>query len=154
MNVVRRTCGISLIGLLILVGATSCVYTIFIKATGSINQPITFKFFHSANDEKPSKFDILDVIVQEQSVNADWVTIWDLNGKASLSEIVYGSKYQGLNEIVPPKPFRRNGKYRLYVSGTTWPAPGIGKAGMEFTFDEEGKVIESRTEVLSREEKK
>ncbi|UVT16493.1 MAG: hypothetical protein H8K04_02700 [Nitrospira sp.] len=131
---------------------TSCIYPAFTKATGSLNQMITFRFFQSPDDEKPSKFDILDVTLQERSIDAQWVTIWDLNGKACLSEVVYGSKYQGLNEIIPAKPLKQHGKYRLLISGTTWPKPGLGEAGIDFFFDEEGKLIQSGTRVRTPEQ--
>jgi hypothetical protein len=67
---------------------------------------------------------------------------------------VYGSKYPGLNEIIPPKPFRQNGECRLLVSGTTWPKSGLGEAGIDFIFDEEVKLIQNGTRVRTPAQKK
>lgn len=128
--------------LAIALATTSCVYAVYIKVVGNLEQTVTFRLFQSTDDEKPSKFKIIDVTVQERSTDSQWVTIWDLHGEASLSEIHYGKKYDGLNEIVPAKPFRLEGEYRIRISGTTWLAPGLGVAGASFFFGEDGHVIQ------------
>lgn len=130
--------------LAIALGLTSCQYTAYVKVTGNISQVVTFAFFKSSEDETPSKFKIVDITVQERSTDgAHWATIWDLHGEgASLSEINYGAKYDGLSEIVPAKPLNPQREYQVMISGTTRLAPGLGKAGGSFFFGEDGQVIQ------------
>lgn len=142
-SLTKKTISFLTIFLAIGLGITSCVYTAYVRVTGNITQTVTFTFFKSSEDDKPSKFNIVDVTVQEQSTDSQWITVWDLNGTgASLSEIKYGMKYEGLNEVVPAKPFKLEAQYRILISGTTWPAPGLGKAGAVFFFGEDGRVIQ------------
>lgn len=147
MNAIKNRCSLVVVALVIALGVTSCVCPVFIKATGNLGQTVTFKFFKSADDEKPSKFDVVGFTVQEQSTDGRWVTIWHLNGKKSLSEIEYGRKYEGLDEIIPSKPLKHKVRYRALVSATTWPKPGLGEAGIDFFFDEAGNPTQSGTRV-------
>jgi hypothetical protein len=147
MNTVKNRCLFAISILMVALGITSCVYSVFIRATGNLGQTITFKFFKSIDDERSSTFDIVGFTVQEQSADARWVAIWHLNGQASLSEIEYGKTYKGLDEVVPAKPLKQKVRYRVLVSGTTWPKPGLGQAGIDFFFDADGKLIQSTTSI-------
>ncbi len=128
----------------IALGITSCIYTAYVKVTGSTSQVVTFTLFKSSADEEPSKFKVLDVTVQERSIDgSQWTTIWDLHGEgASLSGINYGMKYDGLNEIVPAKPLNPGRGYQVIISGTTRLSPGLGKAGASFFIDNDGHVFQ------------
>ncbi len=141
MNIVRNLL-FALLGLVVALGVVSCVYPVFMGATGSLDQAVRFRFFKSPDTEKPLKIDVAGFTVQEQSTDNQWVVIWHLNGKKSLSEIEYGRKYEGLNEIVPINLMKQGVQYRALVSGTRWPKPGLGEAGMTFFFSEGGKLVE------------
>lgn len=128
-------------------GITSCVYNFYINATGSLDQAIEFRFYESANDKKPISFDILKVYVQEKVPNSDeWSMVWHLSGSQSLNVIEYGKKYKKLDEIVPAKKLLKNTQYRLFLSGTKWPKSGVGDAGINFYFDDTGKLVKGMVE--------
>ncbi len=60
----------------------------------------------------------------------------------TLSSIEYGRKYKGLAEIVPHRSLSVGKQYRAGVSGSVWPDPGSGRAGINFFFDEGGNLIQ------------
>lgn len=143
MNTIRNRFYLVAICLLILFSLTACSYFFLIKATGNFDQQIVFQFFKSTDDTEPSRFSILDFAVQEQSSGGQWITIWSINGEQSLSAIEYGKKYEGFNESTPAKVLSKEIQYRAFASGTTWPDSGIGRAGINFHFDESGNLIQS-----------
>lgn len=143
MNAIRNRLYLVSVGLLALLSFTACSYSFFIKATGNLNQQIVFEFHKSTSDAKPSKFDILDFTVQKQSGDGQWITVWDINGKQSLSAIEYGKKYKGFTETTPAKVLSKEAQYRAFASGTTWPDAGIGRTGINFHFDRDGNLVQS-----------
>lgn len=142
MNIITKRLLEVVVAICLLLGATSCTYSFSMKASGSLDKSILFQFFKSANDERPSKFDITGFTVQEQKDNSQWSVIWHLNGRESLSSIEYGRKYKGLAEVVPYKSLSAGRQYRAVVSGSVWPDPGQGHAGIEFFFDQDGYLIQ------------
>ena len=142
MNTIKKRLLSTIVAIFVLFGTASCTYSFSIKASGRLDNSILFQFFKAANDEKPSKFDITGFTVQEQTTGAKWITIWHLNGRQTLSSIEYGRKYKGLAEVVPYKPLLVGKQYRAGVSGSVWPAPGSGRAGIDFYFDDNGNLIQ------------
>jgi len=118
---------------------TSCSRTFVIKPIGQFGKQITFQFYKTASDVDPSKFSIVEFVVQEQVDTDKWVTVWELTGDQSLDRIEYGMKYKGLDEVVSAKPFSKDKQYRVLVLEITWPNPK-GYAGVSFSFQNDGTI--------------
>ena len=133
--------------MLILFSVTACIYFFDVRVTGNLEQQVVFQFFKSVNDVKPKRFDIYDFTVYEIKRDGESQIIWQVHGKQALSGIEYGKKYEGFEEYTSAKPLMRGVQYRASASGATWPAPGLGSAGVDFHIDDNGDVIQGNTKL-------
>lgn len=122
-----------------IVYATACSRLFIVKPIGTYGNAIAFRFY-DITGEQPSRHNIVDLYVQEYIGDGKWSSVWMLKGKQSLEEIVYGQRYEGLTEVIPPKVLSLNGAYRVVVSDLPMFEPaGVASAG--FAFDTSGNLI-------------
>lgn len=118
----------------------SCSRAFIIKPTGRIDQSVTFYFYESPNADQPSKFNIVELVVQEQKSDKEWITVWELNGERSLEAITYGGKYEGLVERAPAKSLSPKANYRVLAKDRPRFDP-VGYSAVFFSFDESGALV-------------
>lgn len=141
MNVFRNRCVMVAVMAVTLLCLASCSRAFIIKPMGRVDQPVMFYFYESPNAERPSRFNIVEFVVQEQKSDR-WVTVWELNGEKSLEVIIYGQKYEGLVERTPAKPLSPKAKYRVLAKDRPRFDP-VGYSAAFFSFDESGALVVS-----------
>ena len=117
-----------------------CSRTFVVKPSGSFTGPVRFDFYENKETGEPSKFKIVEFVVQKQLDNGSWVTSWELYGKKSLSSIEYGAEYNGLNVVVSPEPLEKGVHYRVLAAEVSATSPK-GFSGSEFHFTDSGEMV-------------
>ena len=117
-----------------------CSKTFIVKPSGNFSDSVRFDFYESKDARETTKFGVVEFVVQKEVDGGEWVTIWELRGKQSLSFIEYGSKYDDLNEVVSPDSLEKNVNYRVLVAEVSFSGPK-GYSGSEFYFKESGEIV-------------
>lgn len=117
-----------------------CSRTFIVKPSGSFTGPVRFDFYENKEASEPSKFKIVEFVVQKQIDNGSWVTSWELSGKQSLSSIEYGAEYGGLDVVVSPAPLENNVHYRVLAAEVSAASPK-GFSGSQFYFTDSGEMV-------------
>lgn len=141
MNIFKRYSAFVLVVISVLL-LTACSRTFIVKPSGSLGGEITFHFYKKVEDTVPSKFNIVDLVVQKKVSAEKWEIVWELKGEQSLDSIVYGKKHKNLKEVVSAEPLKKGVQYRILASETSYANP-IGYAGVEFSFDDSGNIVVS-----------
>lgn len=128
--------------ILFILSFLDCSKTIYIKAEGNIFKHVTFSFFDSIDKKIPGKYEISNLVVQEQVESSNWRIVWRISGSAKLDMLIYGSKYQGLFEKKEAENLKSGGRYRVVATFLTQMAPGNGYA--IFTITGNGDLIQEQ----------
>jgi len=83
------------------------------------------------------EFTVTGVTVQEEQSDGSKRAVWIAEGAQPLRYIIYGTKYPGLEEGLPPLRLKRGKRYEVFVYTSTG-----GKSVDTFAFriDEDGNV--------------
>ena len=111
----------------------SCSGIFNLRPSGHLTN-VTFRFYQTPEDQRPSRFRIDRLSVQKR-IGRDWKLVWQLDGSRRLDAVAYGQDYPGLHAETGPEPLVRGGRYRVFAT-----SGGLG-AGAEFTIDSEGNVV-------------
>lgn len=117
-----------------------CSRIFFVKPAGSFSGQVRFDFYENRNESVPSKFKIVEFVVQRRAGDEGWVTSWELAGKQLLSSVEYGAEYDNLKVIVAPAPLEKNVDYRVLVAAVSAAYPK-GYSGSEFHFTHSGEMV-------------
>lgn len=140
-----KGCSVTLV-LIVTLGALSqsgCIRSFVTRPQGRLGQELAFVFYEKEGVERPSRLNVVQLYVQERHGDS-WTTVWELKGRAALDRVVYGRKYEGLDERVAPSLLSVGGSYQVYVRDYAWPGPS-GQSGEYFSFDEHGLVVVTKT---------
>ncbi|RUO18029.1 hypothetical protein CWE08_12055 [Aliidiomarina iranensis] len=140
MNVVKR-CLVAFYIISLALVLVGCSRTFVVKPSGHMESGINFYFYQSEENDSPSEFYIVDVVVQKKVADKKWVAVWELSGKQALERIQYGEEYKELGEVVPAAPLEKGELYRILISEISRSGPK-GFSGAEFSIDGNGAVIE------------
>ena len=117
----------------------SCCRGFIVTVEGKYGDAVYFRF-HDPVDGKITKYNVIELIIQEKKEGNQWDVIWALSGEQSIDEVQYGKKYEGFNEITQPRVLSLKGEYRVHVKDMPrFEPPGYGYA--RFTFNESGEIV-------------
>lgn len=125
--------------ILLLPCITGCSRFFYVLPEGNIETFVKFRFFSDRELSKPNTNQISMVVVREVKSDGAVELVWVLEGRESLSEVIYGKVYEQLQTVQNAIELKKDKVYEVFVHDLS-PGEPPGSAYRKFAFDDSGKL--------------